>query len=117
MFRIESKASTSSDEYKTNYKLNKEQHQILKERLDKVKPGGPERSRKVHLERGKLLTRERVSLLFDKNTPFLELSPLAAYDMYNNDAPASGLITGIGVVHGREVMVIANDATVKGGTY
>jgi acetyl-CoA carboxylase carboxyltransferase component len=117
MYRIESKVSTSSDEYKENYKLNKEQHLVLKERLEEIKQGGPERARKVHLDRGKLLTRERVSLLFDKNTPFLELSPLASYDMYNNEAPASGLITGIGVVHGREVMVIANDATVKGGTY
>jgi len=117
MFRIESKVSTSSEDFKENYRLNKEQHQLLKERLEKIKVGGPERSRKVHLDRGKLPTRERVGLLFDKNTPFLELSSLASYDMYNNDAPASGLITGIGIVHGREVMVIANDATVKGGTY
>lgn len=117
MFRIESKISTSSPDFKENYEKNKEQHRIFKERLEKIKQGGPERARKVHLERGKLLTRERVSLVFDKNTPFLELSSLAAYDMYDNDAPASGLITGIGIVHGREVMVIANDATVKGGTY
>ncbi len=117
MFRIESKISTSSDAYKENYKKNKEQHIVFKERLEKIKEGGPERARNVHLERGKLLTRERVSLLFDKNTPFLELSPLAACDMYDNEAPASGLITGIGLVHGREVMVVANDATVKGGTY
>jgi acetyl-CoA carboxylase carboxyltransferase component len=117
MFRIESKVNTSSDEYKDNYQKNKEQHKTLKERLEKIKVGGSERARKVHLERGKLLTRERVALLFDKNTPFLELSSLAAYDLHNNDAPAAGIITGIGVVHGREVMVIANDATVKGGTY
>ncbi|UCD16621.1 MAG: methylcrotonoyl-CoA carboxylase [Candidatus Zixiibacteriota bacterium] len=117
MFRIESKLSTSSDSFKENYRLNKEEHLLLKERLEKTKVGGPERARKVHLDRGKLLTRERVGRLFDKNTPFLELSALAAYDMYDSEAPASGLITGIGVVHGREVMVIANDATVKGGTY
>jgi acetyl-CoA carboxylase carboxyltransferase component len=117
MFRINSKISTSSDLFKENYEKNKELHHILKERLEKIKEGGPERARKVHLERGKLPTRERVSRLFDKNTPFLELMPLAACDMYNNEAPAAGLITGIGVVHGREVMVIANDATVKGGTY
>lgn len=117
MYRIESKIDTASAEYKENYSKNKEQHLGLKERLEKIKQGGPERARKVHLERGKLLTRERVSLLFDKNTPFLELSPFASYDMYNNEAPAAGLITGIGVVHGREVMVVANDATVKGGTY
>lgn len=117
MFRIESKANTSSEEYKNNYRLNKEQHRALKESIEEIKKGGPERARKLHLERGKLLTRDRVSLLFDKNTPFLELSTLAAYNMYDNEAPAAGLIAGIGVVHGREVMVIANDATVKGGTY
>nr|MBN2276282.1 methylcrotonoyl-CoA carboxylase [candidate division Zixibacteria bacterium] len=117
MFRIESKINPSSPDFKENFQKNKEQHLILKERLEKIKEGGSEKARKVHLDRGKLLTRERVGLLFDKNTPFLELSPLAAYDMYDNDAPASGLITGIGIVHGREVMVIANDATVKGGTY
>ncbi len=117
MFRIETKVNTNSDEYKTNYELNKKQHEEFKEHLEKVKLGGPEKSRKRHIERGKLLPRERVARLLDKNTPFLELSPLAAYDMYNNDAPSAGIITGIGLVHGREVMVIANDATVKGGTY
>ncbi|RKX27775.1 MAG: methylcrotonoyl-CoA carboxylase [Candidatus Zixiibacteriota bacterium] len=117
MFRIESKISTSSDDYKLNYDLNKKQHNQFKERLEKVKLGGPEKSRQRHLDRNKLLTRDRVAKLLDKNTPFLELSPLAAYDMYDNDAPAAGLITGIGTVHGRGVMVIANDATVKGGTY
>ncbi len=117
MFRIESKISTSSADYKENFRKNKQQHLLLKERLGQVKIGGSERARKVHLDRGKLLTRERVGRLFDKNTPFLELSSLATWDMYKNAAPCSGLITGIGVVHGREVMVIANDATVKGGTY
>ena len=76
MYRIESKVNTSSDNYKENYKLNKEQHADLKERLEKIKAGGPERAQKVHLDRGKLPTRERVSLLFDKNTPFLENSSL-----------------------------------------
>jgi acetyl-CoA carboxylase carboxyltransferase component len=117
MYRIESKVDTASQSYKDNYEKNKEQHLILKERSEKIKVGGSEKARKVHLERGKLPTRDRVALLFDKNTPFLELSQMAAYDMYDNDAPASGIITGIGIVHGREVMVIANDATVKGGTY
>jgi acetyl-CoA carboxylase carboxyltransferase component len=117
MYRIETKIDTASIAYKDNFQKNKEQHLILKERLERIKQGGTEKARKVHLERGKLLTRDRVGLLFDKNTPFLELSTMAAYDMYDNDAPASGIITGIGIVHGREVMVIANDATVKGGTY
>lgn len=117
MYKIESKISTSAELYKENYKINKQRHVALKENLDRVKLGGHEKARQLHLKRGKLLTRERVSQLFDKNTPFLEISPLASNGMYNDEAPAAGLITGIGVVHGREVMVIANDATVKGGTY
>jgi acetyl-CoA carboxylase carboxyltransferase component len=117
MFRIESKVLTSSDTYKENYEKNKAQHQQFKERLEKVQLGGPERHRRRHVDRGKMLPRERVAKLLDRNTPFLELSPLAAWDMYDNEAPAAGIITGIGTIHGREVMVIANDATVKGGTY
>ncbi len=117
MFRIESKIDTKSDIFKLNDKLNREQHRQFKERLEQIKLGGPEKARQRHVERGKLLPRERVMRLLDKNTPFLEISPLAAIDMYDNDAPAAGIICGVGVVHGREVMVIANDATVKGGTY
>jgi acetyl-CoA carboxylase carboxyltransferase component len=117
MFRIESKADTKSDAYKDNYEKNKQQHLQFKETLEKVKLGGPEKSRQRHIDRGKLLPRDRLAKLLDRNTPFLELSPLAAYDMYDNDAPAAGIITGIGTVHGREVMIIVNDATVKGGTY
>lgn len=117
MYRIESKVDKNSDLYKENDRANREAHRLFKERLGQVKQGGPERSRQRHVDRGKLLPRERVARLLDKNTPFLELSPLAAYDMYDNEAPAAGIICGIGVVHGREVMVIANDATVKGGTY
>ena len=88
----------------------------LRARTDKVRQGGPEKARKRHVERGKLLPRERVARLFDEDSPFVELSPLAAYDMYDNDCPGSGLITGIGRIHGRTAMVICNDATVKGGT-
>lgn len=117
MFRIESKIDTKSDVFKSNDKLNREQHRLFKERLEQIKLGGPEKSRQRHVERGKLLPRERVMRLLDRNTPFLEMSSLAAYDMYDNDAPSAGIICGVGVVHGREVMVIANDATVKGGTY
>ncbi len=72
---------------------------------------------KKHLDRGKLPARKRISLLIDPQTPFLELSSLAAYDQYNNQFPSAGIITGIGRIHGREVVIIANDATVKGGTY
>ncbi|MFC2150337.1 carboxyl transferase domain-containing protein, partial [Calditrichota bacterium] len=78
---------------------------------------GPPQHVERHKKRGKLTARERVEGLLDSDTPFLETNALAAWDMYDNDAPSAGVVTGIGVVHGREVMVVANDATVKGGTY
>jgi acetyl-CoA carboxylase carboxyltransferase component len=117
MYRLVSKINTKSSEYKVNYEHNKKIVAEYKEVLEKVKKGGPPEAHKRHKARGKLTARERLDLLFDPNTPFLELSPLAAYNMYDNQAPSAGIITGIGVVHGREVLVVANDATVKGGTY
>jgi len=117
VFQIESKIDTNSQEFKQNVEHWKKKTALLKERLDKIKEGGPPYAREKHLKRGKLLTRNRVKGLFDKNTPFMEFSSLAAYDMYDNAAPAAGIITGIGCVHGREVLIVANDATVKGGTY
>lgn len=89
----------------------------LRSRLEFVTKGGPEKARDKHIERGKLLARDRINLLVDPNTPFLELSPLAAIDQYDNQFPSAGLVTGIGLIHGKEVVIIANDATVKGGTY
>ena len=89
----------------------------LREKLTKTALGGDEKARKKHTDRGKLLPRQRIQALLDPGSPFLELSALAAYGMYDDEAPAAGLITGIGRVHGREVLVVANDATVKGGTY
>ena len=89
----------------------------LRERLATAARGGSERSRARHVERGKLLPRERVDALLDPASPFLELSPLAAHGLYGGDAPAAGIITGVGRVAGRECVVVANDATVKGGTY
>ena len=79
--------------------------------------GGDEASRQRHLSRGKLLARERIRLLLDPGSPFLELSAFAAYQMYDGAVPASGIVTGIGRIAGRECVVVANDATVKGGTY
>jgi len=117
MFRIESKVDTKSSEYQENYAHFKRVVEEYKEILKQVQQGGPPHYKELHKKRGKLLVRERLEKLFDKNTPFLELSPLAAYNMYDNEAPGAGMITGIGVVHGREVLVVANDATVKGGTY
>jgi acetyl-CoA carboxylase carboxyltransferase component len=117
MFRIESKVDVQSPEFRQNLDQMKAVVAEYKERLAKIREGGPPKYRELHKSRKKLLVRERLDRLFDRNTPFLELSPLAAYGMYEDEAPAASMVTGIGVVHGREVLIVANDATVKGGTY
>ncbi|MCH7761426.1 methylcrotonoyl-CoA carboxylase [candidate division TA06 bacterium] len=117
MYRIESIIQTNKSTFQENRKAMEKVVQEFRERLEEVKKGGSPVAVKRHKDRGKLTARERVERLFDRNTPFLELSPLAAYGMYNGDAPCAGIISGIGVIHGREVLVVANDATVKGGTY
>jgi 3-methylcrotonyl-CoA carboxylase beta subunit len=89
----------------------------LKQRLATTALGGPERSRDRHVARGKLLPRDRIDELLDDGSPFLELAPLAANGLYGEEAPSAGVIAGIGMVHGRPVLIISNDATVKGGTY
>jgi len=89
----------------------------LRTQLERVQLGGGEEARRRHTARGKLLPRERVRALLDPGAPFLELSPLAAEGLYDGEAPGAGLITGVGRIHGREALIIANDATVKGGTY
>src|SRR4051812_18840138 len=89
----------------------------LRTRLATARQGGPERSRQRHMAAGKLLPRDRVERLLDPGTAFLELSPLAATGMYDDEAPGAGMITGIGRVSGTECVIVANDATVKGGSY
>ncbi|MFG6279744.1 carboxyl transferase domain-containing protein [Microbacterium sp. 5K110] len=89
----------------------------LRERRAEAALGGPENSRERHVARGKMLARDRIDALLDRGSPFLEVAPLAAFGMYGGDCPAGGVVAGIGLVHGRHVMVVANDATVKGGTY
>src|ERR671924_224483 len=89
----------------------------LKATIDTAALGGPERAREKHLSRGKLLPRERVERLLDPGTPFLELSPLAAHGLYEDEAPGASIITGVGRVSGTECVIVCNDATVKGGTY
>ena len=89
----------------------------LRARTAQTALGGSERSRKKHLDRGKLLPRDRVERLLDPGSPFLEFSALAANGMYNDDSPGAGIITGMGLVNGRICVIVANDATVKGGTY
>ncbi|MGW0805398.1 carboxyl transferase domain-containing protein [Nonomuraea sp. NPDC002799] len=103
--------------YKRNAERNEGLAAELLDRLATAALGGPERSRLRHVERGKLLPRERVDGLLDPGSRFLELSPLAAGGLYDDQAPAAGIITGVGRVAGRECVIVANDATVKGGTY
>jgi len=117
MYRIESKVDTKSPEFKANREAMLKLSSQLRENMARIKKGGPEYMVERHHKRGKLTARERLDLLFDRNTPFIELSPLAAWGEYKDEAPSAGMVTGIGVVHGREVLVVANDATVKGGTY
>jgi acetyl-CoA carboxylase carboxyltransferase component len=117
MDRISSKIRTDSPEFKTNREKVTAAVAQLRERLAQAREGGGPRYLQRHREQGKLPVRERIALLLDEGSPFLELSPLAAWEMYDNEAPGAGLVTGIGRVMGREVLIVANDATVKGGTY
>lgn len=117
MYVIESKIDTKSHKFQENAAHNKRLVDGLKQKIAEIKKGGPPESHARQKSLGKLSARERIQLLIDQNTPFLELSQLAAYDVYDGEAPSAGIVTGIGVVHGKEVMIIANDATVKGGTY
>jgi acetyl-CoA carboxylase carboxyltransferase component len=117
MFKLETKIDVSSKEFKQNKKAFLELLDKYKGILKEVTRGGSDTAIRKHKERGKLLARERINKLIDPNTPFLELSQLAAYDQYDNGFPSAGIVTGIGVVHGKETVIIANDATVKGGTY
>jgi acetyl-CoA carboxylase carboxyltransferase component len=108
---------TSAPEFQENAASMRALVAELRERLARASLGGGAEAMKRHRSRGKLPARERIDLLIDPGTPFLELSPLAAWEMYDDDAPSAGIVTGIGVVCGQEVLIIANDATVKGGTY
>ena len=117
MDRISSKIRTDTPEFKANYDKMTTAVAQLRDRLAQAREGGGPRYLQRHRDQGKLPVRERIDLLLDEGSPFLELSPLAAWEMYDDEAPGAGLVTGIGRVAGREVLVVANDATVKGGTY
>jgi 3-methylcrotonyl-CoA carboxylase beta subunit len=106
-----------SEDFKENAEAYEELLEELRDRTEEARRGGGEKAKARHEERGKLPVRDRIDLLLDPNTAFLELSPLAAFGMYDGQVPAAGMITGIGRVSGREVVIVANDATVKGGTY
>lgn len=114
---IESQLQTSSSDYKKNYSHMSSLVEEWRSRIEAVKLGGGAEALKKHKARGKLSARERIEALIDPGTAFLEFSSLAAFDMYEGQAPGAGVITGIGVIHNTECIIVANDATVKGGTY
>ena len=115
--RIESKIVTDSDEFRARTDHNRALAEKLRADVAEAAKGGNEKSRERHLARGKLLPRDRVERLLDPGSPFLEIGQLAACDMYEGKVPGAGVIAGIGRVSGRQVMIVCNDATVKGGTY
>jgi len=114
---IESNIVTSDKDYKENFKRYNSLVDDLKNKISKAQKGGGDEKIKLHKKRNKMLARERIEALIDTDTPFMEFNPLAGFDMYDNRAPCAGMVTGIGIVHGREVVIVANDATVTGGTY
>lgn len=115
---IPSTIDTSSEDYKENAKSLNEAMGRLEELTQKIRQGGPPKAREKHVARNKMLPRDRIAALIDPGTSFLELSMLAGHDLYPEaEVPAGGIITGVGVVEGVTCMVVANDSTVKGGTY
>ncbi|MBT8094401.1 MAG: methylcrotonoyl-CoA carboxylase, partial [Gammaproteobacteria bacterium] len=114
---IKTKVERDSDDFKQNTAAHQALAEQLREVDDYVMQGGPERSRERHLKRGKLLARDRIRALLDEDAPFLEIGRQAAWQVYSDDVPSAGIVTGIGRVNDLECMIVANDATVKGGTY
>jgi 3-methylcrotonyl-CoA carboxylase beta subunit len=117
MAKIETKLKPRDEQFQANAQAMQALVDDLREKQAATALGGGETARKRHTSRGKLLPRDRVNLLLDPGSPFLELSPMAAHGMYRNEAPAAGIITGVGRVSGTECVIVCNDATVKGGTY
>jgi len=115
--RLETKISTDSEEFRSRATHNRALAEKLRADVAAAAKGGNEKSRERHVSRGKLLPRDRVERLLDPGSPFLEIGQLAACDMYEGEVPGAGMIAGIGRVSGRQVMIVCNDATVKGGTY
>jgi len=117
MSRLTSRADPRSPEFRDNAAQMAALVESLRAELSAAARGGDDKSRERHTSRGKLLVRDRVESLLDPGSPFLEVAPLAAHGLYGGDAPCAGMVAGVGLVQGRPVMVVANDATVKGGTY
>ena len=114
---IQTRIKADSKDYKLNDKANRELAAELHELRANISVGGSKRARDRHLARGKLLARDRIGALLDNEAPFLEIGQLAAYGMYDDEVPSAGIVTGIGKIHDTDCVVVANDATVKGGTY
>ena len=114
---LNSRINTRTEEFSANAEHLQAQVDDLKARLETIKEGGGEKARERHISRGKLLPRDRVAALIDPGSPFLELSQLAAMDVYGENVHAAGVITGVGRVSGQECMIVVNDATVKDGSY
>jgi 3-methylcrotonyl-CoA carboxylase beta subunit len=114
---LDSSLNPTSDSFQDNVRHMESLVTDLKEKLVALQKGGDEKARDKHTSRGKLLPRERIEKLLDPGSPFLEIGAMAAYGLYENHVPSAGLITGIGRIHGIECVIVANDATVKGGTY
>ncbi|MBE89018.1 MAG: methylcrotonoyl-CoA carboxylase, partial [Rhodospirillaceae bacterium] len=117
MPKIKSKINLKSNAFRANAAAMQSLVDELRRTLSKIYEGGAERSRKRHMDRGKLLVRDRIAALIDVKTDFFEFSALAAHEMYGEFAPAGGIVTGVGKVCGTDCLIVANDATVKGGTY
>lgn len=115
---IQSNVDSASDEFKENERLMEEAMARLEQLTRTAQQGGPAKARDKHIARKKMLPRDRVAALVDPGTTFMELSPLAGHELYPEaDVPAAGIITGVGVVEGVTCVIVANDSTVKGGTY
>ncbi|PNG25680.1 carboxyl transferase domain-containing protein [Methylocella silvestris] len=115
--RLNSSLDTKSELFRRNRDRNTQLGELLRSTVAKAALGGPQSARQRHVARGKLLARDRIDRLLDVGAPFLEIGQLAAHGLYSNEAPGAGVVAGIGRVRGREVMIVANDATVKGGAY
>ena len=114
---LQSKINSDNPSFKANVEAMQKQMKQLTKTLKHIAAGGPEKARERQFKQGKMLVRERIHTLLDPETPFLELSALAGFELYDDAVPAGGIITGIGQIAGQNCMIVANDATVKGGTY
>jgi acetyl-CoA carboxylase carboxyltransferase component len=117
MVVLDSNIRPDDEQFKANSEYNRQLVAQLRERTSQTRQGGGEKYQRRHRQQGKLFVRDRIEKLLDPGSAFLELSPLAAWEMYDNDTPGAGIVTGIGRISGRECLIIANDATVKGGSY